>query len=60
MTVVKEHMVHKLPDQVSYEQGALVEPVAVALHAVRQSKLKSGDTCVVLAWVQSVWLSFNA
>lgn len=47
MTVVKEHMVHKLANNVSYEQGALVEPVAVALHAVRQSKLKSGDTCVV-------------
>ncbi|MDR0267984.1 2,3-butanediol dehydrogenase [Paenibacillus sp.] len=47
MTVVKEHMVHKIPDHVSYEQGALVEPVAVALHAVRQSKLKSGDNCVV-------------
>ena len=32
-------MVHKMPEGLSYEQGALVEP-AVALHAVRQSKLK--------------------
>ena len=47
MTVVKEHMVHKIPDNMTYEQGALVEPVAVALHAVRQSKVKAGDTCVV-------------
>lgn len=42
-----EHMVHKIPDSVSYEQGALVEPSAVALYAVRQSQLKVGDRAVV-------------
>lgn len=42
-----EHMVHKIPDSVSYEQGALVEPSAVALYAVRQSQLKAGDRAVV-------------
>lgn len=47
VTMVKEHMVHKLADNMSYEQGALVEPAAVAVHAVRESKLKVGDTCVV-------------
>ncbi|RKR06706.1 (R,R)-butanediol dehydrogenase/meso-butanediol dehydrogenase/diacetyl reductase [Kushneria sinocarnis] len=46
-TVVGEHMVHPLPDALSYEQGALVEPAAVGLHAVRQSSLKAGDTAVV-------------
>lgn len=46
-TVVGEHMVHKLPEELSYEQGALVEPAAVALHAVRQSSLKAGDTAAV-------------
>jgi len=46
-TVVDERMVHKMPDGLSYEQGALVEPAAVALHAVRQSKLKAGDKAVV-------------
>ncbi|WP_018758521.1 2,3-butanediol dehydrogenase [Paenibacillus terrigena] len=43
----EEYMVHKIPDSISYEQGALVEPSAVALHAVRQSKLKVGDKAVV-------------
>lgn len=42
-----EHMVHKIPDSVSYEQGALVEPSAVALYAVRQSKLQVGDRAAV-------------
>lgn len=46
-TVVAEHMVHKMPDSLSLEQGALVEPAAVALHAVRISKLRAGDKAVV-------------
>lgn len=47
VTMVQEHMVHKIPEHMTYEQGALVEPVAVALHAVRQSQMKAGDSCVV-------------
>ncbi len=36
-------MVHHIPDEMTYEQGALVEPAAVAVHAVRQSKLKKAE-----------------
>lgn len=46
-TSVPEYMLHKIPETVSYEQGALVEPSAVALHAVRESKLKAGDKAAV-------------
>ncbi|MCM3703655.1 2,3-butanediol dehydrogenase [Paenibacillus macerans] len=46
-TSVPERMLHKIPDSISFEQGALVEPSAVALHAVRSSKLKVGDKAVV-------------
>jgi (R,R)-butanediol dehydrogenase/meso-butanediol dehydrogenase/diacetyl reductase len=46
-TVVGEHMLHRMPDDLSWEQGALVEPAAVALHAVRQSGLKAGDSAAV-------------
>ncbi|WP_138751827.1 2,3-butanediol dehydrogenase [Paenibacillus sinopodophylli] len=45
--VVEPYMIHKLPEQVSFEEGALVEPSAVALHAVRQSKLKVGNQVAV-------------
>ncbi|MBB3109590.1 (R,R)-butanediol dehydrogenase/meso-butanediol dehydrogenase/diacetyl reductase [Paenibacillus phyllosphaerae] len=45
--LVEPYMVHKLPDNVSFEEGALVEPTAVAMHAVRQSKLKVGDSAAV-------------
>ncbi|SFJ95346.1 2,3-butanediol dehydrogenase [Celeribacter neptunius] len=46
-SVVPARMVHKMPDALSMEQGALVEPAAVALHAVRMSKIKAGDTAAV-------------
>ncbi|SEO73491.1 alcohol dehydrogenase catalytic domain-containing protein [Aquisalimonas asiatica] len=46
-TVLGEHMVHPMPDDLSFEQGALIEPAAVALHAVRQSGLRAGDTAAV-------------
>lgn len=47
VTMVAERMVHKLPDGMSDREGALVEPAAVALHAIRQSRLSPGDSCVV-------------
>jgi len=46
-SVVPSHMVHKIPDTMTYEQAALVEPTAVAVHAVRQSGLRLGDTVAV-------------
>jgi (R,R)-butanediol dehydrogenase / meso-butanediol dehydrogenase / diacetyl reductase len=41
-------MLLKLPDNVSFEEGALVEPLAVSLHGVRQSRFKPGDSTLVL------------
>lgn len=37
----------RLPDALSFEQGALVEPMSVGLHAVHQAKAKPGDKVVV-------------
>lgn len=45
--VVDEKMVHILPDNVSFEEGALVEPTAVSFYAVRESKLKPGDSVAI-------------
>lgn len=47
ISVVPARMVHKMPDALSMEQGALVEPAAVALHAVRMSTIKPGDKAAV-------------
>ncbi len=46
-STVPARMVHKMPDGLSMEQGALVEPAAVALHAVRLSKIRAGDKAAV-------------
>ncbi|KAL4909714.1 hypothetical protein BDW74DRAFT_165123 [Aspergillus multicolor] len=37
LTTHPEDMCHKLPDSVSFAGGALVEPLAVCLHAIRRS-----------------------
>ena len=45
--VVPASQVVPVPDDVDLADAALAEPYAVALHAVRRSKLESGDACVV-------------
>ena len=45
---IPQHILHKIPDNVSFEQAAMVEPAAVAAHAVRISGIKVGDNAVVL------------
>ncbi|KAK6956104.1 hypothetical protein Daesc_001374 [Daldinia eschscholtzii] len=39
---------HKLPETLSLEYGALVEPLSVAIHARNRAALKSGSTVLVL------------
>lgn len=38
----------KLPDSVSFAEGAMVEPLAVGLHAANKARLRPGDLAVVL------------
>lgn len=45
--VAAEERVFKLPDDISYEEGALVEPLSVALHAVKKSGVRLGQTSAV-------------
>jgi 2-desacetyl-2-hydroxyethyl bacteriochlorophyllide A dehydrogenase len=44
---VPAHTLHRLPAALSLEQGALIEPLAVACHDVRLGEVKSGDFAVV-------------
>ncbi len=39
---------YKLPDSLSWEEGALVEPLAVSVHGVRLAHIRGGETVVVL------------
>lgn len=38
----------RLPDDISFEEAALVEPMAVALHAVRRADIKVGDRVAII------------
>jgi len=46
--VIPAYACYKLPDAISDKAGALVEPLAVGLHAVRQGKVQPGDTVAIL------------
>jgi len=51
---LRETLVHpamfvfKLPENVSFDEGALVEPFAVGLHAARKAQIKPGDIALVI------------
>lgn len=45
---VRSDMVMKLPDSVSFEEGAMVEPMAVGLHAVHLADIKIGTKVLVV------------
>jgi D-xylulose reductase len=39
---------YKIPDNVSFAEGAMVEPLAVGMHAVNQAVVRPGDVAVVV------------
>jgi L-iditol 2-dehydrogenase len=45
---VPEHILHKIPANVTYTEAALVEPAAVAMHAISISGLKPEDLVLVI------------
>jgi 2-desacetyl-2-hydroxyethyl bacteriochlorophyllide A dehydrogenase len=45
---VPDHILYRIPENVSFEHAAMVEAVAVALHSLNIASLKTGDRCVVV------------
>ena len=45
---VPQHILYRIPDEVSFTQAAMVEPVAVALHAISLAKPEVNDSVVVV------------
>jgi (R,R)-butanediol dehydrogenase/meso-butanediol dehydrogenase/diacetyl reductase len=43
-----DQMLFKLPDNISFAHGALVEPLSTSLHGVRMSSMRPGDRVVVI------------
>ena len=46
--VADQRYVYKLPVHLSYEAGAMIEPLAVAVHAVRRAKIGVGDKVAII------------
>jgi L-iditol 2-dehydrogenase len=45
---VPEHILYRLPDSVSYVQGAMVEPLSIALHAASRAAIRPDSRVVVV------------
>lgn len=43
-----EAFTFKLPDNVSFAEGALVEPLAVGMHSATKARIKPGDIAIVM------------
>ncbi|KAK7898002.1 hypothetical protein LTR67_004634 [Exophiala xenobiotica] len=54
------NMCHKLPDNVTFEQGALVEPLAVSLHALNRSQTAGSGAGVPLTGSSALVLGAGA
>jgi L-iditol 2-dehydrogenase len=45
---IPQHILYRIPENVSFEQAAMVEAVAVALHSINIAEIKTGEKCVVV------------
>ncbi len=45
---VPARTLHRLPDELSFEHGALIEPLAVACHDIRRGNVQAGEYAIVL------------
>ena len=45
--LIKEENLIDLPDNVSYEAGAMIEPTAVCLHAIKKAKIQKGENVLI-------------
>lgn len=43
-----EHLAHRVPDEMSHGEGAMIEPLAVAVHAVDLVTVRPADSVVVI------------
>jgi L-iditol 2-dehydrogenase len=45
---VPQHILYRMPDQITFEQAAMVEPLSVAFHAITNSRVSINKTAVVV------------
>jgi L-iditol 2-dehydrogenase len=45
---VPQHILYRLPDEVSFQRAALLEPLSIACHAVHRMRISLADSAVVV------------
>lgn len=45
---IRQDMVFKIPDQLSFEEAALNEPFSVGIHAAKRTRLQAGETVAIM------------
>ena len=45
---VPESLIYRLPEELSYDEGVLVEPLSIAVYAVRKAHVRVGDAVAVI------------
>ncbi|MDW7681836.1 MAG: zinc-dependent alcohol dehydrogenase family protein [bacterium] len=48
MAIVPEAQAYPIPDKLSYEQGAMGEPVACCVHGIDQAGIRCGDSVLII------------
>ena len=48
LVAVPQHILYRLPDELSFHRAATVEPLSIAVHAAGRTRLRLGDTAVVV------------
>jgi threonine dehydrogenase-like Zn-dependent dehydrogenase len=48
LVAVPQHILYRLPEELAFEEAALVEPFSIALHALRRTSVTLNDTVVVI------------
>lgn len=46
--VVSPELLHHIPDHLSFDQAAIAEPLAIAIHGVNRSNVRPGDSVAIL------------
>ena len=45
---IPQRILYKLPEKLSFEEAAMVEPLSIAVHAVERTRISLNDTAVVV------------
>ena len=45
---IPQRILYRLPEKLSFEQAAMVEPLSIAVHAVERTRISLNDTAVVM------------